>query len=105
MPISNDGGTNPRWSAVSHELLFWSKLKIMSASYRATDTFAPDKARLWAPQDSLVRADFDVHPDGKRVAVGLVDPDAFEAARFARDKIVFWSGFVDYLDKNVAVKK
>ena len=99
------GGSSPRWSATSRELLFWNKGKIMCASYTATDTFVPGKPQLWAPQDALARPDFDVHPDGTRVALGLVDPIAAEAARFARDKIVFWSGFAEYLRKNAVAKE
>ena len=70
-----------RSSAASGELLFWNRYKIMSASYTATNTFVPDKPQPWAPQDSLTRWDFDVHPDGKRVAIGLEDQSALEASR------------------------
>ena len=103
--ISTGGGSNPRWSATSRELLFWNNGKIMSVSYTATESFVPGKAQLWAPQDGLAQPDFDIHPDGKRAAIGLVDPNAMKAAIFARDKIVFWTGFSDYLRKNVVAKK
>ena len=53
----------------------------------------------------LVTTGFLLHPDGTRAAVALVDAEATQAALYARDKIVFWSGFFDYLGKNVVVKK
>jgi Tol biopolymer transport system component len=102
-PVSTGGGSNPRWSAATHELLFVSNGKIMSVSYTAADTFTPAKPQLWAPQDMY--AGFDIHPDGKRLAIGLVDAETLRAARLAQDKIVFWSGFFDYLRKNVVAKK
>jgi hypothetical protein len=103
--VSTGGGFGARWSATSRELLFWDNDTILSASYTAVDTFIPGKPQPWSPKGGLVHPAFDVHPDGRRVAVGLLDPDASEAARFARDKIVFWSGFADYLRKNVVAKK
>lgn len=105
VPVSTGGGTSPHWSSTSRELLYFNSGRIMSAPYTAGDTFVPGKPQPWAPQDVRVYPDFDVHPDGKRVAAGLLDPNALEAARFARDKVVFWSGFADYLRKNVVVKK
>jgi serine/threonine-protein kinase len=105
VPVSNGGGSNPTWSATGNELLFWSNWKIMSASYTAPDTFVPGKPQLWAPQDGMARGTFDMHPDGKRLAIGLVDAEAGLAARYAQDKIVFWSGFADFLRKNVVPKK
>jgi serine/threonine-protein kinase len=105
VPVSTGGGSGPRWSATSRELLFWDNGTIRSASYTVADTFVPGKPQPWSPQGVLVHPAFDLHPDGKRAAVGLLDPDASEAARFARDKIVFWSGFADYLRKNVVAKK
>jgi serine/threonine protein kinase len=105
VPVSTGGGILPRWSQTPAELLFWDNGRIMSASYTATDTFMPRRPQLWAPQDGMARWVFDVHPDGTRVAMGRMEPTAVETARFARDKIVFWSGFADYLRKNVVVKK
>jgi serine/threonine-protein kinase len=103
--VSNGGGSIPTWSPTGNELLYWSNGKIMSASYTANDTFVPGKPQLWAPQDGLARRVFDVHPDGKRLAIGLFDADAARAARYANDKIVFWSGFAEFLRKNVVAKK
>ena len=103
--VSNGGGGWPRWSATSRELLFWDGGRIMSMPYTATDTFVPGKPQLWAPQTGSVFPDFDVHPDGRRVAVGLADAEARRAAMYSRDKIVFWSGFSDYLRQNVVAKE
>ena len=105
VPVSTGGGISPRWSRRPPELLFWDNGTIMSASYSATETFEVRKPQRWAPQDGTTRWVFDVHPDGTRVAMGRLDPTAVEAARFARDTLVFWSGFADYLRKNVVVKK
>jgi len=105
VPVSNGGGSNPTWSATGHELLYWSNGKIMSASYTANGTFVPGKPQLWAPQAGVARWDFDVHPDGRRLAIGLADAEAARAARYANDKIVFWSGFAEFLRKNVVPKK
>jgi len=105
LPVSAGGGSGPRWSATAHELLFWNKGKIMSVPYTAGDTFVPGSPRPWARQDGIVWPDFDIHPNGKRLVIGRDDPEARQAARYAQDKIVFWSGFFHYLRKNVVTKK
>jgi hypothetical protein len=103
--VSPDGGADsPRWSAHKHELLFNDRGTIMSVSYTAADTFVPARPQPWAPQGGVAISDFDPHPDGTRAAVGLVNAEARREALYSRDKIVFWSGFFDYLRKNVVAR-
>jgi hypothetical protein len=77
----------------------------MSVSYTAADTFVPGRPKPWALQGGAAISEFEPHPDGTRAAVGLVNAEARKAALYSRDKIVFWSGFSDYLRKNVVAKK
>jgi hypothetical protein len=67
----------PRWSAATHEL-FWA-----------------DPAAIWAPRSLLWFNDgnsyYDLHPDGKRVAV------ASNEGETVQDHVVIMSNFFDYL--------
>jgi hypothetical protein len=53
----------------------------------------------------MSRPDFDLHPDGRRVAISSVAAETTRAMVYAQDKIVFWSGFFDYLRKKVVAKQ
>lgn len=85
--------------------MFWDGGKILSVPFTVTGTFVPGKPQPWAPHDGSVYTDFELHPDGKRMAVRLADAEARRAASYSLDKIVFWSGFADYLRRNVVAKK
>ena len=67
-PVSNNGGTLPRWSRTGHELMYQSGGQIMAASYAVKgETFVAEKPRVWIPK--LGSAEWDLSPDGKRVVV------------------------------------
>ena len=73
--ISTGGGQYPKWSRNGKELFYrTSESKLMVASYTASgDSFSADKPQLWSPGQFTDRGlgfyNFDLHPDGKRVAV------------------------------------
>ncbi len=101
--ISTDGGTEPRWSASAHELLFLNQGQVMVASYTvAGDSLLMDTPRAWASTNGRVLgAGYDLHPDGQRLAL-LAAPDQ---ALVVRDKAVFVFNFFDYLRKIAPVSK
>jgi len=67
-PISNSGGTGARWSRTRPELVYQSGDQVMAVRYAVTgETFVAEKPRVWMPKLSGV--DWDLAPDGKRVAV------------------------------------
>jgi eukaryotic-like serine/threonine-protein kinase len=88
--VSTGGGLNPKWSLTSKELFYSSPdNRIMVVPYTvAGESFSPGKPHLWSPgqfTDRLGMLNYDVHPDGKRVAVlktpiGSEDPSP---SRFA----------------------
>jgi len=97
--ISADGGVLARWSRAHNELMFESPdQRLMVVSYKVQgDSFVADKPRLWSPRPFESRAvgwDFDVHPDGERVAVA---PTPETAAEAKQDKVVFVLDFADDL--------
>ena len=62
------------------------------------DSFRADKPQVWSPT-SIVPVGFnypyDLHPDGKRLAVAA----AQDEGRTAQDKVVLVTNFFDYLRK------
>ena len=97
--VSYEGGGHPRWSVDSRELLFFKFPNVMVAPYNVVgDSFNADKPRLWTPTSirSLgLPSPYDIHPDGKRLAV-LGSRDEGTAAH---DTVVFVFNFFDYLRK------
>jgi Tol biopolymer transport system component/predicted Ser/Thr protein kinase len=78
--VSNGGGVTPVWSPAGHELFYRTEdQRIIVASYTVTgDSFRSDKPRQWSEQrpakvSGRTGANFDVAPDGKRLAV-LMSP-------------------------------
>jgi serine/threonine-protein kinase len=72
--VSMAGGKFPAWSAATHELLFLgSDDRIASATYSIQgDVFSAGTPHVWSPTPVLrtgVLQNFDVSPDGKRVAI------------------------------------
>jgi len=87
----------PAWS-LQDELFFQKGNKLMVSSWTAPGgSFHADKPREWSPAGIELQAlsrSYDVHPDGKRVA--MARPNA--AAGEKRDKIVFvFNTFFDEL--------
>jgi hypothetical protein len=69
--VSNRSGNAPRWSPNGHELFYQSGDQIMAVRYTIEgDTFVAEKPRVWiAKLGSATPAQWDLAPDGKRVAV------------------------------------
>ncbi len=72
--VSTSGGQYPAWSAAAHEMLFLATDdRIMAASYTTLgDSFSAGPPRVWSPMKirrNGILLNFDVSPDGKRVAM------------------------------------
>jgi hypothetical protein len=97
--ISTDGGVNPTWSRIRHELLYGAlDQRIMVASYSVDgESFRAEKPRLWSETRLELRGrrSFDLHPDGERVALEAAPPETQSAAK--QDKLVFIFNFFDEL--------
>ena len=104
--ISTEGGSHPRWSPTARELLFVNQGKVMFAPYSVVgDSFRAEKPKLWSPTGFVGiggQSPFDIHPDGKRLAI-IAGAD--DSAGVARDKVVFFFNFGDYLKKIAPVTK
>ena len=101
--VSTAGGLNPKWSRTSNELFYSAPdNKIMVAPYTVSgESFIPGKPQLWSPgqvTDRLGMVNFDVHPDGKRVAV-LKTPIGSEDLPAIKFSFVF--NFFDELRQKV----
>ena len=101
--VSTDGGTDPRWSASAHELLFLNQGRVMVASYTvAGDSLRMDTPQLWSPtNDRVPGLGYNLHPDGRRLALLA----ATDQGLAVRDKVVFMFNFFDYLRKIAPVRK
>jgi serine/threonine-protein kinase len=100
--ISNNGGTVPRWSRSGHDLLYQSGDQIMAVSYTVKgDSFVAEKPRVWIAK--LGGTDWDLAPDGKRVAV-LTPVESAEAPKQDHE-VVFLENFFDELRRRVPVGK
>jgi serine/threonine-protein kinase len=97
--ISNQGGQSPIWSRTGHDLLYQaSGGQIMAASYAVKgDTFVADKPRVWLERPGST--DFDLSPDGKRVAV--VAPVAGTEGPKPEHEVAFLQNFFDELRRRV----
>jgi serine/threonine-protein kinase len=107
--ISNAGGTFPRWSRTAKEIFFRSPDNtIMAAAYRAAgESLQADKPVLWSPSRIAGRGtffNFDVAPDGKRMAV-LANPESEENAGARIDKFVMVLNVFDELRRRVPAGK
>jgi len=101
--ISTQGGFVPVWSQASHDLLYSSPGgQIMAAHYTVKgDVFVADPPRVWEP--TPVRTDFDLAPDGKRLAV--VTPVGSPEAPKQDHEVVFLQNFFDELRRKVPTGK
>jgi serine/threonine-protein kinase len=103
--ISN-GGVSPTdrlaWHGHEHELYYQSGGQIMAVSYTVQgDTFIREKPRVWISK--LGGTDWDLEPNGKRVAV--VTPVGSTEAAAQDHAVVFLQNFVDYLKQRVPLNK
>jgi hypothetical protein len=106
--ISTQGGLFPRWSGTARELLFLdpSKNTLMFSPYNVVgNSFRADKPQVWSPQSiqrlNFSSSNYDLHPDGKRVAVSTAKAEG----NSADDKVVFVSNFFEYLQKLAPARK
>ena len=97
--VSMEGGIYPHWSATANELLFLglSQPLIMVAPYAVVgDSPRLDKPRIWSPTGYRgigLNKPYDVHPDGKRLALIA----ATDQAGIVQDKVVFVFNFSEHL--------
>jgi len=95
--ITTEGGSFPRWSKTSNELFYLRQGKVMVVPYTVVgDSFRADKPQMWSPTSYVqlgVLGSYDVHPDGKRLAIVA----AKDQGNVTQDQIVVISNFFDYL--------
>ncbi len=97
--ISIDGGRNPVWSASRQELFYYSENQgIMVVAYKAEgEVFDAGKAQPWSAERPPFQlnsfAQFDVHPDGDRIAVVA----SLTPVGANQNRVVFLLNFFDYL--------
>ena len=105
--ISSDGGTSPIFSRNGKELFFFDVPadRIMVASYSAKgDSFVAEKPRVWSRQSvaltmsGAVGAQYDVAPDGKRIAVATY---AGGSTQQDAGHVIFLENFIDELQRKV----
>ena len=102
--ISTGGGVLPKWSRNGKEIFYRTlDSKIMVVTYTASgDSFHAYKPQLWSPGQftelGLFTYNFDLHPDGKRIAV-LKAPGTGQTA--AVNKVNFIFNFFDDLRHRV----
>jgi len=95
--VSNEGGTFPRWSPTSNELIYLNQGRVLVAPYAVVgNSFQRSRPQFWSPNRYVPlgqQGPYDIHPDGKRLAI-IAAP---EEAAFVQDQIVVVSNFFDYL--------
>ena len=101
--ISTAGGTFAAWSQKRHELFYIGPdNRIMVASYTVEgDSFKAEKPRLWSEQAILplrIQRNFDLHPDGERVAAAVASAQPEEKL----DHVTFIFNFFDELRRIAA---
>jgi serine/threonine-protein kinase len=105
--VSNGGGRFPLWSRDGRELLFENvDQHIMAVGYTANgDSFAAGKPRVWSEtrlRDLGIFLNFDLAPDGKRLAAFLAD-DVGGEKPFTH--LTFLLNFFDELRRRVPTAK
>jgi len=104
--ISNRGGTitpagRPVWSRSGSELIYQAGDQLMSVSYSVNgDSFVAEKPRVWI--DKLGGTQWDLAPDGKRVA-GITPAAGAEAPK-PEHEVTILLNFFDELRRRVPVK-
>jgi Tol biopolymer transport system component len=98
--ISTQGGVSPHWSRASHDLVYAGD-GLMAASYTVKgESFVADPPRVW--RANMTGIDFDLSPDGKRLAV--VAPVQAAAPAKPEHEVVFLQNFFDELRRRVPAK-
>jgi Tol biopolymer transport system component len=96
--ISKGGGRIPHWSRNGHDLLYGTDdQRLMAVTYTIKEAaFQPGKPGSWSGRrmgDTGVFPNFDVAPDGKRVAVLL--PAGVPAEQEVPNQVTFLVNFLD----------
>jgi serine/threonine-protein kinase len=110
--VSTGGGRAPVWSSTQHELLYVGvDNRIMSALYSVkNDSFVAETPRPWSDVRLLTRPrgpagtggmPFDLHPDGRRVAIALLGDNQ---AALPANTVVFIFNFFDELRRIAPVR-
>jgi serine/threonine protein kinase/dipeptidyl aminopeptidase/acylaminoacyl peptidase len=105
--ISGSGGTTPIFSRNGKELFFFDPTddRILVASYSVNgDSFVAEKPRVWSKQSvaltmsGAVGAQYDLAPDGKRIAVAT-----FAGGSTPQDAghVIFLENFIDELQRKI----
>jgi hypothetical protein len=101
--ISNNGASppGPVWSRDGRELIYQAGDRLMAVSYSVNgDSFVAEKPRVWI--DKLGGTQWDLAPDGKRVAV--ITPVAALEAPKPEHEVVLLQNFFDELRRRVPAK-
>ena len=108
--VSMEGGMYPRWSTTTDGLLFLNlNRRVMFAAYAIDgNSFRADKPQVWSPTGLIAAggplaatSPYDLHPDGKRLAVMA----AQDQSASGQDHVVFVLNFFDHLRKIAPVKE
>ena len=108
--VSTNGGTAPIFCRNGKELLYFDipDDRIMVVRYALKgDTFVAEKPQVWSAQSvaltlaGAVGAQYDVAPDGKRIAVA-----SYAGGSTPRDAghVIFLENFIDELQRKVPIK-
>jgi serine/threonine-protein kinase len=104
--ILNSGGTipltgHPVWSRRRRELIYQAGDQLLAVSYSVNDeSFVAEKPRVWI--DKLGGTDWDLGPDGRRVAV--VTPVAATETPKPDHEVTFLFNFFDELRRRMPVR-
>jgi serine/threonine-protein kinase len=103
--ISEGGGRIARWVPGRQELLYRTDdHRIMAVSYEIKDNaFVPGKVRPWTSvrlADTGVISNFDLHPDGRRIAALL--PAATAEVERNRNRVTVVLNFADDIRRRVS---
>ena len=105
--VSSDGGTSPIFSRNGRELFFFDvpddRIMVVNYSIKG-DSFVVEKPRVWTGQSvaltmgGAVGAQYDVAPDGKRIAVGTY---AGGSTQQGAGHVIFLENFVGELQRKM----
>jgi serine/threonine-protein kinase len=110
--ISTNGGNYPTWSPNGRELFYQDEdgMVMVSACAASGSMLQAEKPRAWSAAlvsllpRTIGGLNYDVNPDGKRLAVLLKPPDQPQAAA-KEDKITFYLNFTDELRRKAPPAK
>jgi serine/threonine-protein kinase len=96
--LSNNGGTEPRWSQRGRELLYLEGNRLMSVAYRTiADTFMADKPRVRLEKSGW---EWDLAADGRILMVDSAQGQAGDLVA-PEHHVVFVEHFIDEVKRRV----